>query len=72
MTLRHLMIFTAVVDEGGMNKAAKTLHLSQPNISQAIAELEQHYGVKLFERLSAKIISDKRRRAVAFLFTPIF
>ena len=31
MTLRHLMIFTAVVDEGGMNKAAKTLHLSQPN-----------------------------------------
>lgn len=23
MTLRHLMIFTAVVDEGGMNKAAK-------------------------------------------------
>lgn len=38
MTLRHLCIFTAVVDEGGMNKAAKTLHLSQPNISQAIAE----------------------------------
>ena len=22
MTLRHLMIFTAVVDEGGMNKAS--------------------------------------------------
>ena len=55
MTLRHLMIFTAVVDEGGMNKAAKTLHLSQPNISQAIAELEQHYGVKLFERLSQRL-----------------
>ena len=59
MTLRHLMIFTAVVDEGGMNKAAKTLHLSQPNISQAIAELEQHYGVKLFERLSQRLYLTK-------------
>ena len=59
MTLRHLMIFPAVVDEGGMNKAAKTLHLSQPNISQAIAELEQHYGVKLFERLSQRLYLTK-------------
>ena len=55
MTLRHLTIFTAVVDAGGMNKAAKMLHLSQPNVSQAIAELEQHYGIKLFERLSQRL-----------------
>lgn len=59
MTLRHLMIFTAVVDAGGMNKAAKKLHLSQPNISQAIAELEQHYGIKLFERLSQRLYLTK-------------
>lgn len=59
MTLRHLTIFTAVVDSGGMNKAAKKLHLSQPNISQAIAELEQHYGIKLFERLSQRLYLTK-------------
>lgn len=59
MTLRHLMIFTAVVDTGGMNKAAKKLHLSQPNISQAIAELEKHYGTKLFERFSQKLYLTK-------------
>ncbi len=71
MTLRHLMIFTAVVDEGGMNKAAKTLHLSQPNISQAIAELEQHYGVKLFERLSQRLYLTKKE-SCCFPFHAIF
>lgn len=59
MTLRHLTIFAAVVDAGGMNKAAKVLHLSQPSISQAVAELEQHYGVKLFERLSQRLYLTK-------------
>ena len=59
MTLRHLTIFNAVVDAGGMNKAAKILHLSQPNISQAIAELEQHFGVRLFERLSQRLYLTK-------------
>lgn len=59
MTLRHLTIFNAVVDAGGMNKAAKILYLSQPNISQAIAELEQHFGVRLFERLSQRLYLTK-------------
>lgn len=59
MTLRHLTIFMAVVEAGGMNKAAKKLHLSQPSISLAIAELEEHYGVKLFERLSQRLYLTK-------------
>lgn len=59
MTIRHLQIFTAVADEGGMSMAAKRLHISQPTVSQAIAELEKYYGVKLFERLSQKIYLTK-------------
>lgn len=59
MTIRHLKIFTAVADYGGMSKAAKMLHISQPSISQAVSELEKHYGVKLFERLSQKIYLTK-------------
>lgn len=59
MTIRHLSIFTTVADAGGMSKAARILHISQPSISQAIAELERHYGVKLFERLSQKLYLTK-------------
>lgn len=55
MTIRHLKIFTAVVDAGSMSAAAKEIHVSQPTVSQAISELEKNYGVKLFERLSQKI-----------------
>lgn len=38
-----------------MRKAAEQLYISQPTVSQAISELENYYGVKLFERLSQKI-----------------
>lgn len=55
MTIRHLKIFMEVADAGGMSAAAKRLHVSQPTVSQAVAELEKYYGVKLFERLSQKI-----------------
>ncbi len=54
MTLRHLKIFLAVVDSGSMTKAAKNLYITQPSVSQAIAEIEEYYNIKLFERLSKK------------------
>lgn len=59
MTIRHLKVFTAVADEKGMSAAAKKLHVSQPTVSQAIAELEKYYGVKLFERLSQRLYLTK-------------
>ena len=59
MTIRHLKIFTTVADLGGMSKAARTLHISQPSVSQAVSELEKYYGVKLFERLSQKLYLTK-------------
>ena len=55
MTIRHLKIFITVADCGKMRKAAELLYISQPSVSQVIQELESHYGVKLFERLSQKI-----------------
>lgn len=38
-----------------MSQAAKQLYLSQPTISQAIRELEEHYEVLLFERLNKRL-----------------
>ena len=59
MTIRHLKIFTTVADEKSMSMAAKKLHISQPSVSQAVAELEKYYGIRLFERLSQKIYLTK-------------
>lgn len=55
MSIRHLRIFITVVDCGKMSLAAKELFISQPSVSQAIKEIEDYYGVKLFERLSRKL-----------------
>ena len=51
MTIRHLKIFLKVAETGNMSLAAKQLYLSQPTVSQAIRELEEHYDTQLFERL---------------------
>ncbi len=55
MTLRHLQIFLCVCDEESMTAAAQKLRVAQPSISQAIAELERYYDVKLFERLGRRL-----------------
>lgn len=55
MTLRHYKIFVTVCDTMNMTSAAEQLFMSQSAVSQAIAELEKHYGIRLFERLSRKL-----------------
>jgi DNA-binding transcriptional LysR family regulator len=46
----HLRYFVAVAEEGQMTRAARKLHLAQPALSQAIAQLESDVGVSLLER----------------------
>ncbi|MBP2031506.1 DNA-binding transcriptional LysR family regulator [Clostridium algifaecis] len=55
MTIRHLKIFIAVVETGKMSTAAARCYISEPTVSQAIRELEEHYGVLLFERIAKKL-----------------
>jgi len=55
MTIRHLKIFIAVAETGKMSTAATQCYISQPTVSQTIKELEEHYGVLLFERISKKL-----------------
>jgi DNA-binding transcriptional LysR family regulator len=55
MNLRHLSIFICVCDQGSMTAAAEKLYMTQPSVSQAIAELERHYKVPLFERFGKKL-----------------
>ncbi len=55
MNLRQLKIFLEVCDQKNMTRAAKALYFTEPSVSQAVRELEDYYGVKLFERLSHKL-----------------
>ncbi|NLP35959.1 MAG: LysR family transcriptional regulator [Clostridiales bacterium] len=67
MTIRHLKIFIEVVDCGKMSTAATKLFISQPTVSQAIKELEEHYGCLLFERLSKKLfITEKGKKLLSY------
>lgn len=55
MTLRHMKIFTTVCAENSITRAAEKLHMAQPAVSVAIKELEDYYGVKLFDRISRRL-----------------
>ena len=67
MTLRHLNIFVAVAQTGSMSRAAERLFIAQPSVSQAIGELERHYGCKLFERLSRRLyITEAGRQLLGY------
>jgi DNA-binding transcriptional LysR family regulator len=48
--LRDLRILEAVAQCGTMARAATQLGMSQPSVSQAISNLEDAYGVRLFDR----------------------
>jgi DNA-binding transcriptional LysR family regulator len=48
--LRELYILVCVVETGGIGKAAVRLKMSQPAVSNAIAELERAIGVRLLNR----------------------
>ncbi|MBU5593078.1 LysR family transcriptional regulator [Clostridium sp. MSJ-4] len=67
MTIRHLRIFIEVADSGKMSIAASKFFISQPTVSQTIKELEEHYGVLLFERLSKKLyITEEGRQLLSY------
>lgn len=52
----RLNVFVAVAREGSFTKAAAALGVSQPAVSQNVADLEKSLGVKLFERLRGEVV----------------
>jgi DNA-binding transcriptional LysR family regulator len=55
LTFRQLEVFLAIARAGSFRRAADTLHLSQPALSQHVAELERVLGARLFDRLSRAV-----------------
>jgi len=50
MDLKRLKYFCAVMEHGGINKAAHVLNIAQPPLSKRIQELEEELGISLFHR----------------------
>lgn len=55
MDLVALQIFKAVVEQGGINKAAAKLHRVPSSVTTRIRQLEEHLGAKLFVREGRKL-----------------
>lgn len=51
----RLKIFLTAASEKSFTKAAALLRITQPSVSQNIAELEKHLGAKLFERMRGEV-----------------
>ena len=55
MNLKQMEYFTAIVGEGSISGAARSLHISQPPLSAQMRQLEEELGVTLFDRGSRAI-----------------
>ncbi len=64
MTLRHLKIFMTVFETSNFTKAGEKLLMAQPAISLAIKELEDMYGVRLFERIRRNIYPTEQGKTL--------
>jgi len=55
VNLNQLKVFHVAAREGSFTKAAEILCLTQPGISKYIKDLEEYYGVRLFDRLGKRV-----------------
>src|SRR5690242_16001340 len=74
MELRHLYALLAVADELHFGRAAARVGITQPALSQQIAQLEGLVGSKLCERTprvaltpAGKVLTDHARRIIAMV-----
>lgn len=54
-TLRQLQVFLATARHGTLSRAAESLAMSQSAASTALRDLEQQFGILLFERIGKRL-----------------
>jgi DNA-binding transcriptional LysR family regulator len=55
LNLNQLRIFHSVASLSSFTRAADAMHLTQPGISKHVKQLEDYYGIRLFERRGKRI-----------------
>ncbi|XXK22671.1 LysR family transcriptional regulator [Arenicellales bacterium nBUS_48] len=56
MRARQLEVFCAIMREGSLTSASKTLNTSQPALSQLLRHAEQQLGFALFKRVRGRLV----------------
>ncbi|HEX6339954.1 LysR family transcriptional regulator [Umezawaea sp.] len=64
MDARQLEHFLAVVDHGGVRRAAQALFVAQPSLSQSIRALERDLGHALFHRVGRRLVLTQAGHAL--------
>lgn len=65
MNARQIEAFQAVMTTGSLTRAGERLRISQPAVSQLIAQFERSCGFPLFERTGNKIAPTREAEALA-------
>src|ERR671910_1146202 len=63
MTLQQLAYFLATVEHGSFSRAARSLYLAQPSLSEQVRSLEAELGVDLFARVGRGVVLTEAGRA---------
>lgn len=56
-SLRQIETFKAVLECGGVGRAAEVLHISQPAVSKLITHFEHAIGFALFHRIKGRLVA---------------
>ena len=62
MNITELRYLVAIKKWGSVSAAAKQLYAAQPNVSKALKNLEEEYGIRIFERSSTGMIPTEQGR----------
>ena len=66
MNITELRYLVAIMKWGSVSAAAKQLYAAQPNVSKALKNLEEEYGLRIFERSSTGMIpTEQGKRFIA-------
>lgn len=68
MTLKQIEYFQAVCAKGSISAAAESLFISRSVVSRAISELEEEFGVQIFQRSKNGVILTEGGKILAQLF----